>query len=102
MVADEDAIAKVFNNCFSSIGFNISHNVPGSRKTFDRYLPHHNANIYFDPMDVMNVAMKLKPKTSFGSDGVSSKLLIQTINQIVYHITHIINLSLETVYFQMS
>ena len=50
-------------------------------------------------MDVKNVAMKLKTKTSFGSEGVSSKLLIQTIDQIVYPITHSINFSLETCTF---
>ncbi|KAK2146436.1 hypothetical protein LSH36_608g00009 [Paralvinella palmiformis] len=47
MVADEDAIAKGFNNFFSNIGFNISHNVPASRKTFDKYLPIIMQNIFF-------------------------------------------------------
>jgi hypothetical protein len=99
-VTDEDAIAKSFNNFFSNIGFNISHNVPVFRKSYDTYLPRHNAkSIFLDPvhpMDVINVARKLKPKTSSGSDGVSSKLLIKTIEQIVNPITHIINLSLQT------
>ena len=99
-VSDEDAIAKGFNNFFANIGLNISHNVPASRKSFDKYLPHHNAkSIFLDPvhpMEVINVARKLKPKTSSGSDGVSSKLLIQTIDQIVNPMTHIINLSLQT------
>ena len=39
--------------------------------------------------------MKLKPK-SCGSDGVWSKLLTQTIDQIAYPVTHIINFSLES------
>jgi len=46
-------------------------------------------------MDVINVAMKSNPKIGFGSDGILSNLLIQTIDQIVYPITQSINLSSE-------
>jgi hypothetical protein len=99
-VSDEDAIAKGFNTFFANIGYNISHNVPQSRKPFDKYMPHHNVkSIFLDPvhpMDVINVTRKLKPKTSSGSDGVSTKLLIKTIDEIVNPITHIINISLQT------
>jgi len=98
--SDEDAIANGFNNFFANIGYNISHNVPTSSKSFDKYLPQHHAkSIFLDPVlpiDVINVTRKLKPKTSSGSDGISSKVLIKTIDQIVNPITHIINLSLQT------
>ena len=99
-VSDEATIANSFNTFFANIGYNISHNVPASRKPFDKYLPNHNAkSIFLDPvhpMEVIDVTRKLKPKTSSGSDGISSKLLIKTIYEIVNPITHIINLSLQT------
>ena len=40
--------------------------------------------------------MKLKPKASTGHDGVSTKFLKETINNIIQPITHVINKSLCT------
>jgi hypothetical protein len=60
-VTDEDAIAKSFNNFFSNIGFNISHNVPVSRKSYNKYLPPHNAkSIFLDPVHPMDVTKMLR------------------------------------------
>jgi len=41
----------------------------------------------------------LKPKTSYGADGIFTKLLKKTIDQIVDPITYIINLTFNTVTF---
>ena len=45
--------------------------------------------------DVINITNKLKTKTSFDHDGISTKLLKATINRINGHL-HIINTSFET------
>ena len=42
------------------------------------------------------VCHKLKPKSSCGNDGISTKLLRETISYIVQPITHIINRSFDT------
>ena len=48
------------------------------------------------PTDVINVIRKLKPKSSSGSDEISTKLLIKIVEHIVIPITHIVNISMET------
>ena len=39
---------------------------------------------------------KLKPKTSSGKDNISTKLLKEIIESIVYPIAHLFNLSFKT------
>ena len=46
--------------------------------------------------NVLNITLKLKPKTSSGYDGISTKLLKATINEILEPLTHVINISFET------
>ena len=46
--------------------------------------------------DVLNITLKLKPKTSSGYDDISTKLLKATINEILESLTRVINTSLET------
>ena len=48
------------------------------------------------PCDITNTAHKLKSKSSFGHDEISTKLLKQTINNITLPITHIVNRSFIT------
>ena len=48
------------------------------------------------PCDITNTAHKLKSKSSFGHDEISTKLLKQTINNITLPITHIVDRSFIT------
>jgi len=50
--------------------------------------------------DVITLSKKFKPKTSFGGDGVSTKLLTKTIDIIVDPIKHIVNHTIESGIFQ--
>ena len=99
-VSDKTEIACAFNNFFANIGHNVSHNVPYTNRDFQSYLPNHNAqSIFFTPVipaDILSITAKLKPKTSYGVDGISTKLLTKTIDKIINPITHIVNLTLET------
>ena len=99
-VSDKTEIASAFNTFFANIGYNVSHNVPRAKKDFASYLPDHNAqSIFLDPVitaDILALTKKLKPKTSYGADGISTKLLTNTIDIIVNPITYIVNLTLVT------
>jgi hypothetical protein len=99
-VSDKTEIADAFNNFFANIGYKVSHNVPSVKKDFTSYLPNHHAqSMFLDPVipaDIITLTKKFKPKTSFGADGVSTKLLTKTIDIIVDPITHIVNLTLES------
>ena len=56
-------------------------------------------SIFLDPIapsEILNCAKKLKPKLSSGHDNISTKLLKETIYNILQPITHIINQSIST------
>ena len=99
-VRNKKDIALAFNNLLANIGYNVNHSVPQSNKSFTSYLPNHNAkSIFLDPVipaDIFDITNTFKPKTSYGADGISTKLLINTIDTIILPITHIVNLTFET------
>ena len=99
-VRNKKDIAHAFNTFFANIGYNVTHSVPQSNKSVTSYFPNHNAkSIFLDPVilaDIFDITNKFKPKTSYGADGISTKLLINTIDTIILPITHIVNLTFET------
>ena len=99
-VNNKNEIAEGFNNFFANIGYNVNHNVPRADRDFTTYMPYHNAqSIFLSPLvpeDILSITNKFKQKTSYGADGVSTKLLTKTIDKIINPITHIINLTFET------
>ena len=59
----------------------------------------HTKSINLDPitpLDVIKITSRLKSKTSNGHDSISSKLMKNSIEQILIPITHILNQSLAT------
>ncbi len=99
-MTDKREIAEGFNNFFSSIGAQTSHNVPAPKKCFTSYMPrplnHSMFMPYITPEEIITASNKLKPKTSSGHDGISSKLMKETLVKIIEPITHIINQSFQT------
>lgn len=99
-VSNKTEIANAFNKYFSNIGAKTAQNVAHSNKRFDDYLTQPNLNsIFLEPIEAehtINIVSKLKPKLSSGHDDISTKLLKQTIYNIRYPITHIINRSILT------
>ena len=74
-------------------------NVPSTNTNYTEYLPQPELrSIFLEPVsssDVLNAARKLKSKSSYGHDGISSNLLKESINNIINPITNIINKSFE-------
>ena len=99
-ITDKSQIAEGFNNYFSKIGIQTNHSVPQSTKHFTEYMPRPNIHSMFlepvAPSDVISATQQLKPKLSQGYDGISTKLLKETISYILQPITHIINRSFDT------
>jgi hypothetical protein len=96
-ISDTREIAEGFNNFFSNIGFQTSHNVPQTNKHFSSYMPNKQLHSMFleqvEPSDVISSVNKLKPKSSSGHDGFSTKILKDTIENIIEPITYIVNQS---------
>ncbi len=99
-VSDKRQIVNNFNKFFSTIGLDISNNVPTTQTSFTNFLPTpHNRSMFLDPItssDVINIVSKLKNKTSRGYDNISTKLVKQSIQYIATPLTHIVNLSMNT------
>lgn len=99
-VSDRTKISTLFNNYFANIGKLTSQSVPKSKKHFSDFLSNPITNsMFLEPIeesDILNVVKKLKPKTSFGHDGISTKIMKESIINILQPITHIINISLDT------
>jgi hypothetical protein len=99
-VTDKLLAAENFNNYFAKIGIQTSHNVPHTNTGFHQYMPRSKMHSMFlepvSPSDVLLTANKLKSKTSHGYDGISTKLLKDTISIVIQPTTHIINRSFDT------
>ncbi len=99
-VTDKLQIAESFNKYFGNIGYQTSQNIPKVPKLFTEFLPPAKLNsMFLDPVGVscvVEATMKLKSKNSMGHDGISTKILKESINCISLPLTHIINLSLES------
>jgi len=99
-VSDKRDIAESFNLFFANVGARTSHNVPQSNKCFSSFMSRPQTNSmfihYVAPEDILEIVNKFKPKSSFGNDEISTKLMKATIKHIINPITHIINQSLQT------
>ena len=94
-------VAEIFNNFFSSIGKNLSQNIPPSSKRFSDFLDTPNSKTIFFLTHIQrrnnqNRIANLKVGKSPGHDGINNHLLKNIIPQIVDPLVHIINVSLTT------
>ncbi len=100
IVTNKLDITNKFNSFFTNVGTNLSNkiNLP-SKKSFKDYLNKFNFNFTFHNIDEENVTKiidKLSPKTSFGFDGLSSKLLKSIKSAVIKPLTIIINQMINT------
>jgi len=90
LITDKFRNAEGFNNYFSKIGIQTNQNVPQSNKLLQNIIDP------VAPSDVFLTTYNLKPKLSQSYDGITTKLLKETISNILQLITHIINRSFVT------
>ena len=95
-------IAEGFNDFFVNVGPRLSSYIPDSNVSFETYLKEPSkenfvfANI--TPEIILETVSKLKPKNSSGKDNISTKLLMEIVNSIVFPLAHLFNLSFKTGY----
>ena len=96
-VSNRSEIAEQFNKYFSKIGASTANNVPKTSKKYTDYIQNPSLNSMLleqiDQHHIIDAANKLKPKTSSGHDDISTKIMNETIQNIILPITHIINRS---------
>ena len=93
-------IANGFNAFFSNIGKNLAEKIPTTNENFEQFLSNRNETSFnfskISEMDILKICKILKPKSSAGSDCISTKLLKEIAPLILTPLHHLINLSLET------
>ena len=94
--------AEGFNEFFVNLGPNLANLIPESDKTFNHYLKDavYEKFVFSNltPEIVLESVNKLKTKNSEGKDNISSKLLKDIIESIIYPVTHLFNLLFKTGY----
>ena len=94
----EDTIVNKFNEYFIKIGPNLSKKIKAPiGKSFKDYLrTPNNTNFWFDEVDanaVIKAIDTLKPKTSFGHDRISNKLLKYVKQEVAWSLAKLVNQS---------
>ena len=101
-VDDDKSIAEGFNHFFANIGPELAKKIPTPDTNFKDYLGNRASNLFkFSTVSTDTVARiirSLKPKSSFGTDEISNKLLKEIMPEILTPLTHLINQSLSTGY----
>ena len=82
-------MAEIFNDFFSSIGKNLSQNIPSSCKSFCDFLGTPNSKtIFFDPTykeEITKIVANLKEGKSPGHDGIDNYLIKLSIPLCTYY-----------------
>ena len=98
-ICNAGEIAEAFNQYFASIGTKLGEKLGGGDGYVDYLTQPQSANFFITPTnehEVYNEVSKLPNKTSAGIDGISQKLLKQSIDIILEPFTHILNCSFVT------
>ena len=100
-IKTEQNAADTFNKYFTNIGPNLASEIktPGN-VSYTKYLKNETKHIFhFEPVTettVTKIIKNLKPKTSCGYDGLSTKLLKEIAPQLIKTLTLIINQCMNT------
>ena len=98
-VSDKSIIANQFNNFFINIGSSAAEQIPNTDGlSYKKYLTHPTRHTFMfsltDEKTVNAIIRDMKPKTSCGYDGLSTKLLKFIEPEITKAVTFVINQSL--------
>ncbi len=101
LLQNKELIANKFNSFFTNIGTTLSQQIKSPQnKSFKSYLiKKYNNTFTFQSTSEETIGQiidKLAPKTSFGFDGISTKLLKTIKDAIIPSLTVIINQMLTT------
>ena len=103
VLREPQEIADSFNKYFTEIGPDLANKIPAGEKNFSEFLGAKNdLDFKFCELSdtrLLNFIKRMKPKTSFGEDLISNKVLQFIAPYIFQPLKHLINLSLKTGYF---
>ena len=100
-IKNKQDIADTFNNYFTNIGSNLASEIHAPENaSFKDYLKNPaKCTFHFEPVteaSVMKIIKQLKSKSSFGYDGLSTRLLKEILPEVIKSIALIINQCMNT------
>ena len=101
IIEDGATIAENFNKCYVNVGPNLSRLIPKTSTNPADCIPNNTNTIFISEAteaEVSNIIRNMRD-SSAGPDGISSKILKQTLSLIVKPLVHTVNLSLNQGYF---
>ena len=101
-IRDSKDIANGFNDFFSSIGSELAEQIITTNKDFREFMGSRIVQEFVfsrvTPNTLLQVAQNLKPKSSWGPDNISSRLLKEILPIIATPLCYLYNLSFQTGY----
>ena len=100
LTSDAVTIADYFNLHFVEVGTKLANKLPPTSHNFKEFLPFPIPNsLYLNPttpLEIKRIVTDLKSKNSCGIDGIPSKVLKSTPENILLTLAHIFHLSLSS------
>ena len=100
LTSDAVTIADHFNLHFVEVGTKLANKLPPTSHNFKEFLPFPIPNsLYLNPttpLEIKRIVADLKSKNSCGIDGIPSKVLKSTPENILLTLAHIFHLSLSS------
>ena len=92
--------ATAFNEHYSKVAPKLAEKIPNPKNTYEYYLPKVEIvnKMTWKPVnawDVEYIIKNMKDKTSFGTDGISNRIIKKISTQIARPLAHMINVSLD-------
>ena len=97
-ITEDDKMSDKFNEHFTSIAEKITREINPSDKDSSDFLRDLNLNFKFGHVysfEIKNIIKDLEAKTSCDMYGISNKFVKQIVDEIMFPLRHIFNLSLQ-------
>ncbi len=100
VITDTKQISNTFCEFFTTVGQKCAESIPAARMPFTHHLTQaYNHSFFLSPVtpgDLISIISRMKSKSSYGNDNISSKLLKSIRGEIAYPLSVVINNSLSS------
>ena len=100
----EQEVASKFNNYYTNIAKDLAETIPQADNHYTHYLPKGEPKFKKKfrpvfPIDVEKIIDNMRPKSSYGWDKISNKVLKEIKNEVKLPLSHLINVSILNNFF---
>ena len=97
--ANEKDVATKFNNYYANVAQNLAKTIPTPDKHYTHYLPKEDPKVKMKfrpvfPSEIAKIIDNMRPKTSYGWDTISNKVIKAIRDEIKAPMSHLVNISI--------